>query len=341
MLKKVLLALAVLLILGAGIAYYLRNSIFTPNVKVDSYELFIVEGTDYASVLDQLKADDVLIDAAAFDLVSRLMRYQKTSVPAGRYIIKSGMSNRQLVGKLRAGNQDAIKVVFNNLRTIPKLAGQLSSNILLDSIAILNALNNPELLTNHGVTKEGLMSLFIPNTYEYYWDVSAEDLLQKLITEGERFWKKEDRMTKLEALGMTKNEVYTLASIVEKESNNKAERPTVAGVYLNRVERGIPLQADPTVVFAVGDFSIRRVLNKHLKYESPYNTYINQGLPPGPIYMPSINSIDAVLANEDHDYIFFCAKPGYNSGHLFAKNNAQHSANARKYHKWLSSENIR
>ncbi len=342
MLKKILIFIVVLVIIAAFIGFYFKGVILDPNVSEDKdgYELYIVPGSSFEQVVGQLEADQVLKDVKSFELVASLMNYKKGEVPSGRYIIKGGWSNRALIGKLRLGAQDGVKVTYNNLRTIEELAGKLSRNILLDSVSILEELSDDDFLQRNNRTIDNVMSLFIPNTYEVYWDVNTDELLTRLIQEQSAFWT-DSRRAQLQELSMTEEEVYILASIVEKESNLKSERPTVAGVYLNRIRQEIPLQADPTVVFAHGDFGIRRVLNRHLEIDSPYNTYKNTGLPPGPICMPSINSIDAVLKNEEHPYLFFCAKPGYNAGHLFAKTNAQHAANARKYHRWLSSQNIR
>lgn len=341
--KKVLVVLGILAVLGCAVLFYFRNALFTNNINdsSNSYEIYIPTGSNFNAVLDTLVAHDVLENVQTFQMVSKLMKYQKESVPSGRYIVKSGMSNRELVGKLRAGLQDPVNVVFNNLRTIEELSGQIATNLEADSTEILEAITDPAFMNKYEKNSDDLLTLFIPNTYQMYWNEQPKDVAERLAKEHQKFWNNKNRQILLDSLGMTKAEVYTLASIVEKESNLQSERPTVAGVYLNRIRQGIPLQADPTVVFATGLFDLRRVLNKHLEIDSPYNTYKNLGLPPGPIYMPSINSIDAVLANEQHEYIFFCAKPGYNSGHLFAKTNAQHEANARTYRRWLTSQNIR
>jgi UPF0755 protein len=181
--------------------------------------------------------------------------------------------------------------------------------------------------------------MFIPNTYKVYWNTSEEAFVKKMKTEHDRFWNA-DRLAKAEALELSPKEVYTLASIVEKETLAKSEKNRIAGLYLNRLKRNMLLQADPTVVFAVGDFGIRRVLNKHLELDSPFNTYKNMGLPPGPIYMPDISTIDATLSPEEHNYIFFCARPDNSGLHAYAKTNAQHAANARKYHSWLNKQQI-
>lgn len=343
MLKKLIIVLLLIAVIAAAALFYLRHTLFTPNVNdgVDNYELLIQPNTSFEDLKKALVNDKVLIKVKGFDLTAQLMNYDKDIIPSGRYIINQGMSNRGLISKLRAGNQDPVKVVFNNLRNVDQLAGQIATTLYTDSVSLRSEILSDQILGIENINNDNVLSLFIPNTYEFYWDDSPNKVIARLVDEGEKFWKSEGRVGKLSALGLTKEEVYALASIVEKESNLKPERPTLASVYLNRIRQGIPLQADPTVVFATGKFDLRRVLNKHLEIDSPYNTYKNLGLPPGPIYMPSINSIDAVLQNKQTDFIFFCAKPGYNSGHLFAKTNAQHEANARIYHRWLSKERIR
>ena len=185
-----------------------------------------------------------------------------------------------------------------------------------------------------------MMSIFIPNTYQVYWNISPTELIDRMKKESDKFWSDKNRMDKLAKLEMTKEEVYTLASIVEKETNYVPEKATVAGVYLNRLNKGIMLQADPTVVFANNDFKIRRVLNKHLEKDSPYNTYKYAGLPPGPIAIASISSIDAVLENKDHKFLYFCAVPDNSGQHAFAKTLSQHNANARKFQRWLNKQRI-
>jgi UPF0755 protein len=261
-------------------------------------------------------------------------------VPSGRYLIKKGLSNRKLITKLRSKDQDALNLTFNNVWNIEELAGKLSKSLAADSIALLREFISQEMLSSNGLNKETALTLFIPNTYDIFWDIKPEQLVKRMANEKQKFWTKE-RLQKAQAINLNAEEVYTLASIVERESNNKQERPTVAGVYLNRLRIGDKLRADPTVVYANGDYTLRRVLFQHLNYDSPYNTYMYAGLPPGPIYMPSVNAIDAVLDHEKHEYFFFCAKPGYNSEHAFAKTAEQHQQNATTYHRWLTSEGIR
>jgi len=287
--------------------------------------------------MDSLVGRNAIIDTTSFKWVADRMKFKK--VKPGKYTIKNNWTNKDLIGLLRSGRESSVKLTFNNLRHIKDVAGVISKEVEVDSVSLLNYLTSDEAIELTGLTKETMMTLFIPNTYELYWDLGARDIVERFLQERRKFWT-DDRLKKAEAIGLTKEEVYTMASIVQKETNLNSEKPTIAGIYLNRIKKGILLQADPTVVFGVGDFTIRRVLNKHLEYDSPYNTYIYEGLPPGPIYMPDISTIDAVLNAEDHNYIYFCASPGYNGKHQFAKTLSQHLANARKYHNWLNKEKI-
>jgi len=343
MLKKLLYLFLILLIIGGIGAYWAYDSIFLPNTAFEQevVNIQIPKKSSYDDVLKILKEDDLLIDYSSFDRVAGWMNYQRVNVPSGNFEIKKDWGNKELITKLRSGIQKPKTITFNNVRTIEELMGPLSAEISLDSTELLEYFGDPLIQSELGFTKETILTLFIPNTYQVYWDISAENIGKRMLKEHKAFWDKNQRRENAEKMGMTPAEVYTLASIVEKESLRASERPIIAGLYLNRLNRGIPLQADPTVVFANGDFGLRRVLNVHLEYDSPYNTYKYAGLPPGPIYMPSIESIDAVLKPEQHDYIFMCAKPGYGTEHAFAKTNRGHEKNARKYHQWLSSQGIR
>jgi UPF0755 protein len=340
-----ILSIAFLLILLTGlfVAFTLYKSIYTPNINQDKEDLLleIPSESSFQDVYSILRKGNYLVDSLSFYRVATLMKYVKDDVPSGKYQLLPTWNNRELIGNLRSGNQIPVKVTFNNLRTVEELAGKISYYMEMDSLDILQSLKQEEKLKELGLNKDNILSLFIPNTYNLYWNEDVDKLLSRMKNENEKFWASNDRLAKAEALGLTKEEVYTLASIVEKESLRNDEKPIIAGVYLNRLKRGMMLQADPTVVFAVGDFSIRRVLKKHLAFESPYNTYKNTGLPPGPIYMPSIKSIDAVLSPQEHSYLYFCAKPGYNSEHLFAKTVREHERNADKYRSWLNKERIK
>lgn len=341
-LKKIGIVVFVLAIGAAIFAYLKYQAIFAPNVPegLDETYLYVPTGTNYEGIKQLLQEQNYLKDVESFDEVASLMKYDKNAIRPGRFEIKSGWSNRELIQQLRSGKQASVNLVLNNERLIPEVAGKISSFIEADSLAMLSALQDPSLTEKLGLSPETLMTIFIPNTYRIYWNTSPEKLIDRLVEERNKFWSSAQRETKREALGMSREEVYTLASIVEKETNYNPEKPTVAGVYLNRLRNDIALQADPTVVFANQDFTIRRVLNRHLEKDSPYNTYKYPGLPPGPIAMASISSIDAVLENKQHNYIYFCAKPDNSGQHAFARNLAAHNANARKFQSWLNKQRI-
>lgn len=343
MLKKLSYLFIIFLIIGGIAAYWAYGIIFTPNTafEEDVVNIQIPKKTSFEEVLTMLADKNVLKDQGSFERVASWMNYNRNLVPSGNYELKKGWTNKDIISKLRSGIQKPINLTFNNVRTIEELMGSLSADICLDSTDLAEYFLDTVNLSKLGFSKETILTLFIPNTYQIYWDIDLKELENRMKKEHNSFWSQNERRAKADLLNMSEEEVYTLASIVEKESIHASERPIIAGLYLNRLEKNIPLQADPTVVFANGDFEIRRVLNRHLRYDSPYNTYIYNGLPPGPIYMPSIASIDAVLNPEDHDYLFMCAKPGYGSRHAFAKTNRGHERNARIYHEWLSQQGIR
>jgi UPF0755 protein len=312
---------------------------FKPNVELDEYLTIKIEtGDDFRDVYQQLINQDALIDTAAFSWVAEKMKY-KHRIKPGNYAIQDGMTNRELIRMLRAGNQQPVKVMFHNIGTLEQLAGTISKQIEADSAAISGMLNDKQVIESYGFTTETIYAMFIPNTYEFYWDTNAEEFMDRMKSEYDNFWDKK-KVKKLDDLGMTKIEVSTLASIVDAETYMSDEMPKIAGVFLNRLERGIRLQADPTVKFAVGNIHMRRVLKKHLEIDSPYNTYRIDGLPPGPISIPSIAAIDAVLNAEDHDYIFFAAKPDFSGYHNFAKTLSQHLRYAREYQRALNRQRI-
>lgn len=343
MFRKILILLALVGSVVAFLGYQKYREVFAPNVPATLAEthLYIPTGANFEEVRRLLTEGGYLIDPASFEWLAERMNYKKSEMRSGRFEIQAGWSNRQLIGHLRGGKQATVKVVLNNERLISDIAGKVARSIEPDSQAIYRLLSDPEFLDRKGYTEEHLLSLFIPNTYDFFWNTTPVQFFERMEKEKQRFWEQNNRLQKAEQRDMSPTEVYTLASIVERESNQREERPTIAGVYLNRLERDIPLQADPTVVFATKQFDLRRVLKKHLAFESPYNTYLNAGLPPGPISMASINSIDAVLDAEDHEYLFFCAKPGKVGYHAFAKTLAGHNANARKYHRWLNQRRVR
>lgn len=317
--------------------YQLYQFVFQENVLAD-YVLLISEEDTYKTISSRLEADSILSSPKAFKWVSKKKKYPK-NIKAGRYELKNGMTTNELVNILRSGAQEPVNVTFNNVRFKEDLAGKVSKYIQADSISILNLFSDKKQIKEWGFSPETFRTMFIPNTYEMYWTCSAQDFAERMHAEYKKFWN-EERKTKAEALNISPAEVSIIASIAQSETIKKDELPRVAGLYVNRLKRGILLQADPTVKYAVGDFSIKRVLNKHLEIESPYNTYKYVGLPPGPICFPTIQSIDAVLNYESHKYLYMCAKEDFSGYHNFAKTLRQHNNNAAKYRKALDDRRI-
>ncbi len=339
--KKVLLSLVVLLLIAGSAGFYFYKVILAPTVYLENQQeeiiVHIPTGTDYSDLKTILTDSSIVQNEKSFDLVARMMRF--TNVKPGRYTIKNNWSNKSLISLLRSGKQSAVKLTFNNLRTIQDLAGFFSHRLEPDSTALLSYFLSDEVLDLNDKTEENILTLFIPNTYQMFWNTSPKKLTERMASEHDKFYEKQ-RTQKLESLELTSEQVYTLASIVQKETLVSTEKPRVAGVYINRLKRGQLLQADPTVVFASGEFGLRRVLNKHLAIDSPYNTYKYAGLPPGPIAMPDISTIDAVLNYEKHSYLYFCASPDNSGKHLFAKTLVQHNRNADKYRAYLNKRRI-
>jgi UPF0755 protein len=292
----------------------------------------------YKNVVDQLYEERVINDAVSFGFVAKILGYQEAVKP-GLYQIDPKMSNLQLVRMLRSGQQTPVRVTFNTIRTKEDLAEKISANLEVSKEQFLELLQDSVYIRKFGVEEETVMSLFIPNTYEFWWDTSAEELFERMHKEYQIFWT-DARKQKAQDLGLSQQEVSTLASIVQAESQKSDERPKIAGVYLNRLRIGMPLQADPTLVFAAGDFSIKRLTAKQMAIDSPYNTYKYAGLPPGPINLPDINSLDAVLNYEKHSYLYFCAKEDFSGYHSFAVGYDEHLNNARRYQRALNAANI-
>jgi UPF0755 protein len=269
-----------------------------------------------------------------------LVRYQGYYVKTGRYAIKPTDNMRYLHRRLSMGYQTPIKLTVGSVRTLDRIARNTARQLMVDSCEIANILNDTAYISKLGFTPETLPALFIPNTYEVYWNMSAEDFMQRMLKEHKAFWN-EKRLKQAEAIGLTPIEVATLASIVEEETANQAEKPMVAGLYINRLKKGMLLQADPTVKFSLQEFGLKRILFKHLEVDSPYNTYKYAGLPPGPIRVPSYQGLESVLNYTKHNYIYMCAKEDFSGTHNFAVTSAQHAANARKYQQALNRRGIR
>lgn len=323
----------------AFLSYYPYQILFTPNVHLNSDYIYvpIYSEETFDDVAHKLRDNYIISDYISFRFISKLMKYNE-NVKAGMYKIENKMTNIQLVRMLR-NKGVTVKVTYNTLRTKKDIAYQLCKNLEADEKQFLGLLNNDSFVSSYGFDTFSVVSIFIPNTYELYWNTSEKELFEKMYKQYQLFWN-EERTNKAKQIGLSPNEVVSLASIVEAEQQrNFAERPKIAGVYINRLEKGIPLQADPTLVFAHQDFTINRVRKGHKEINSPYNTYMYAGLPPGPINTPSINSIDAVLNYEKHNYYYFCAS-GQNGLHNFANTFEQHLQNARQYQKLLNKANI-
>ncbi len=325
-------------VLLSSFAYYAYQIIYTPNLNTTKEKAYIIipVGGSFDAVRDTLYKYHLVQDVVSFSFLAKLMNYAEAVKP-GIYEIAPNMTNIGAIRLLRSGNQVATFVTFSYGRTLADIAEPMTKNIAVSATEFLQAVDTYIATNKDGFTKETIIGMFIPNTYQVYYTITSKELVEKLNKEYHNFWDA-DRTAKAEALGLTPKEVSVLASIVQAESVKGDESPIIAGLYYNRLKRGIPLQADPTLVFAAGDFTIKRVLNKHKEIDSPYNTYKYQGLPPGPINMPSIQSIDAVLNYKKHTYIFMCAKEDFSGYHNFTSSLSQHNVNAKKYQRALSAE---
>lgn len=337
---KLILAFIAFLLLIGGITtgkYVWR--FIGGNVSDRAEYLYIPTGSTYADLQAILKEQAILNDTASFTWAAEKMNFGKKIKP-GKYRLSAGMSNRRLINMLKSGNQEPVKLYFQNIRLKENFVGMVSKKLEADSLSMSKLLDSTEFVQAYGFTTNNVYTLFIPNSYEFYWNTDAKTFFTKMFENYQQFWN-EERLAKAKKLNLSPAEVSVLASIVDSEALVDREMPIIAGLYLNRLQRGIKLEADPTVIFANKDFSIRRVLNKHLRKESPYNTYIYTGLPPGPITMPSITAIDAVLNAKNHNYIYMCAKEDFSGTHNFASNLNEHLANAKRFQQALNDRNIK
>lgn len=324
-----------------AIFIYFVYILFAPNILPRTEKkayLCIPDSSSFNDVTRILGKEANVINMSAFKQVAGLLHYGE-KIRSGRYALKSGMNNFQLIRVLKSGKQTPVRLTFNNIRTKQQLAARLGSELMADSTKILKLLNDTAFLNTYHLNPNTSISLFIPNTYEVFWNINAKALFERMDKEYNKFWT-EERKAKAAAIPLTPTQVTTLASIVEEETNNKTDRPKVAGLYINRLKSGMPLQADPTIKFALNDFSIKRVLFGHLRTNSPYNTYKNIGLPPGPIRVATPNGIDAVLNYTHHNYIYMCASETLNGEHKFAATWAEHQVNAKKYRDELNRREI-
>ncbi len=321
------------------VAMSLYKSLFKP-VKIGEkgIEIIVPLDAEFEDVKEILRSNGLVVNEKSFDLLARRKNYPENVKP-GRYIISDDMSYNDIMNLLRSGSQTPVKVVFNNIRTLDELAVRLSMQLAVDSTEILKFLLNESNYSSDGFTKETIMALFLPDTYEMYWTVTTEELYARMLKEYKVFWNN-DRLNKARSYGLTPVEVSTLASIVDDEVLMEDEKPMIAGVYLNRLKIKMPLQACPTIKFALNDFSIRRVLNEHLTVDSPYNTYMYRGLPPGPVRCATKSGIDAVLNAEDHDYLYFVARYDFSGYHHFSRTLNEHNTYANKYQAELDKKKI-
>ncbi len=323
-----------ILAVAAIVIWYIM---FRPNVA-DGKKIFIPSGAGFDTVTDSIASGGILKNIVSFSVVARIKHYDRYVKP-GCYTIKRGMSNNSIINILKSGRQTPVKVTFNNVRTLTDLAHKVGGQIEADSSAIMHFLSDPRNYQADGFTHETIISVFIPDTYELYWTTDAPQFYRRMLSEFRSFWN-EERLKKAGGLHLTPVEVSIIASIIDDEVRMSDEKPRIAGVYLNRLRIGMPLQACPTIKFALNDFTIRRVLDEHLKVESPYNTYRYRGLPPGPVRCPSKISLDAVLNAEKHDFLYFAAKADFSGYHHFSRTLAEHNRYASEYHRELNRRDI-
>ena len=333
-------AFLTLLVIVMGSLIY--NKIYTSNVSIDdsgAQYLYIPTGSGLEDVIGILKENKLLISEKSFRWTALQMKYD-LSVKPGRYLLKAKMNNKDLVTLLRSGQQSPVRVTFNNIRSLEQLAKKVGEQIEAKPADILRLLNDESYVSSIGFSRSNVFAMFIPNTYEFYWNTSADRFLTRMKKEYDRYWNAQ-RLNQAENIGLTPIEVSVIASIVQLESNKEDEKPIIAGVYMNRYNKNWKLEADPTLVYALGDYSVKRILNAYKEIDSPYNTYRYRGLPPGPICLPSPASISSVLNYVPHKYMYFCAKDDFSGYHEFSATYSEHLQNARRFQRALDKRGIR
>jgi UPF0755 protein len=342
--KRLLLIVVFLGLIGSGLfAYMVYDAFFLPNTRFNNEEAFVYIASDADFKQVKTMLEPLLDDVENFEAVARRKQYLDNIKP-GKYRIGRGMNNNEIVNALRIGNIP-VKVSFNNQETLPLLAGRVASQIEADSIALLEAMEDEAFLEEKGIDPEAALGMYLPNSYEFYWNTGAKEFRYRMFREFERFWN-DERREKAREIGLDPMQVVALASVVHKETSRVEERPRVAGVYLNRLNRNMLLQADPTVIYAIKkesgnyDTVIKRVLYRDLALDSPYNTYKYPGVPPGPIAMPDISAIEAVLNAEKHKYLYFVADVESFGYHKFAETLSQHNRNKVQYIRWINGQNV-
>ena len=337
--KKILIPLIIFSTVLTTCSVYIYQMLYSPNFLINSKEKFIIinEKTEFNELIKSLERDTIINDILSFSVLSKIMEYQE-NIKEGAYKVNTNMSNYDMITMLRSGNQTPINITFSYARKINDLAEKITKKLKMSDDDLVNYLYD-NIEDYNDFNKLDIISIFLPDTYEVYWNISPKNLTEKIYSEYKKFWNKE-RLIKLDKINLEQKEAIVLASIVASESRMLDEADRIAGVYMNRLNRNMRLQADPTLVFAANDYTIRRVLNKHKRIKSPYNTYIHKGLPPGPIRLASKNYIDAVLNYEKHNYIFMCAKEDFSGYHAFATNLTDHNRNAKKFQKALNLRKI-
>ena len=332
--QKIIISFSIIVFLLIAFFAYQCYNYFLPNFNVKNGErvfIYITKETTFNDVVSQLTTQNAIKNVHSFKRWAKMHSYPKY-IKTGRYEVIDGMSNKDLIFNLSRKIQTPIKFTFNNIRTKDQLCKRIDEQLMIDSATMHNTLDNKEILLKYNVSKEEVIAFFIPNTYEIYWDISATDLLARMYREYQKFWNKQ-RLEKAEKINLKPVQIATLASIIDEETNLKKDKSIIAGLYLNRLKRGMPLQACPTARFAVGDFSLTRILYEHTQFDSPYNTYRYKGLPPGPIRVASPEGIDAVLNYTKSNYLYMCAKETMNGEHNFASTLSEHNRNAQRYQK--------
>lgn len=341
-LKFFLFSVMLILIVTGAILFNYYLKIFSPNVDLKGEKeayLFIPSQSNQEDVIRQLNIQGWIKNINSLEWVMNKKNFS-SSINGGRFQIQDGMCNNDLVNLLRSGEQSPIQLTFNNTRTLEDFAGKIAKQIEADSLSLISVLRDESVITKFGFKPETVIAMFIPNTYQLYWNTNANSFMERMFKEYSRFWNA-DRLKKAEQIGLSPVEVSILASIVDEETIKNDEKARVAGVYMNRLKRKIKLDADPTLKFALGDFTIKRILNKDKKIDSPYNTYKYRGLPPGPIRQSSISGLNAVLNYENHNYFYFCANPDFSGYHIFARTLREHNQNASNYHRELKKRGIK
>ncbi|MDD3061450.1 MAG: endolytic transglycosylase MltG [Massilibacteroides sp.] len=339
--RKLIFLICLFVALSGGIIfYYLYQTLYgkTYSLKETTY-LYIDEKKDFNNLCAQLSKITSPQNLKTFQWLAEYLNYPE-NMRTGKYSVKNGMSQMGLLNTLRSGHQTAVRLIFNNIRFKTDLAKRLGEQLMIGEQPILALLNDSTYCDSLGFNTETINIMFIPNTYEIYWNISADGLFRRMKKEYDVFWTQK-RQEKAQGIGLTPVEVGILASIVEEETSVADEYPVVAGLYINRLQHGMLLQADPTVKYAVGDFSLQRILYEHLEVDSPYNTYKYTGLPPGPLRTPSIRVINAVLNHTKHRYLYMCAKEDFSGRHNFAITLTEHNRNAKRYQSELNRRKIR